>query len=179
VLKLPAPIGGLRIVFYPAPILRRRCEAVEEFDDSLVALVSRMEELLFESNGVGLAAPQVGIAIRLFICNPTCSPGDTTVWVNPELSELEGLVESEEGCLSIPGVSVPKRRAMKATICGQGLDGAEKRVEGEDLVARIWQHERDHLDGVLVVDGMSESAELANRRAVRQLEEEYAAANRR
>lgn len=178
-MKLPRTIDQLRIVFYPDPVLRESCRPVEAFDAQLAALAERMGFLFHEAAGVGLAAPQVGVAVRMFVCNPTGEPEDTRVWVNPELSDLEGSVEADEGCLSIPGVTVPKRRAERAVIQGFDLTGQPVRAEGTDLLARIWQHEIDHLNGVLVVDGMSEAAELANRKTLKQLEADYAAAARR
>ncbi len=169
-LSLPRSIEKLRIVFYPDAVLRKRCKPVEEFDDSLDQLATRMLELMRQANGVGLAAPQVGVPVRLFVCNATGESQDDRIWVNPVLSQLEGATEAEEGCLSLPGVSVLKRRAANAVIDGFDVHGQPIRAEGSDLLVRIWQHETDHLNGVLVIDDMSEVAEMANRRAIRQLE---------
>lgn len=178
-MKLPKPINDLRIVFYPNEVLRKKCAPVKEFDDDLAALARRMEQLLHDAGGVGLAAPQVGVPIRFFITNPSGDPGDTVVWVNPVLSDFDGVEESEEGCLSIPGVTVEKRRAARAIITGFDITGAPRRAEAAGLLARIWQHETDHLNGVLVIDAMSEVAELANRRAIQQLETDYARTHHR
>lgn len=172
-MRLPQPIDKLRIVLYPAAVLRKRCAPIRVFDDALVGLAQRMVALMHEARGVGLAAPQVGVPQRLFVCNPTGEPGDDAVWVNPELSDLEGAVESDEGCLSIPGVHVPKRRAARVRLRGCDVYGRPVEATGADLQARIWQHETDHLNGVLVIDGMSETAELTNRRTLRQLEIDY------
>lgn len=179
VVELPSSFDKLEIVYFPDPVLRERCRSVEVFDDRLAGLARRMEVLMQEASGVGLAAPQVGIPFRMFICNATGEPEDAQVWVNPVLSGLEGLEEAEEGCLSIPGVTVLKRRAGRAVIDGFDLKGRAIRGEASELVARIWQHELDHLDGVLVIDGMSEASEIANRKAIRQLEADYADAMRR
>ena len=177
-IAVPKPIEKLRIVLYPHPALRQRCKPVERFDDELSALVDRMLVLMREGRGVGLAGPQVGVLLRLFVCNPTGEPGDAAVWVNPVLSGLEGSVEAEEGCLSLPNVNVPKRRAQTAVIEGFDVRGNPKRAQASDLLARIWQHETDHLDGILIIDAMSEAAELANRRTIRQLEADFEAARR-
>lgn len=174
-MDIPAPMEKLRIRIYPDPVLRQRCKPVETFDEQLAALVRRMLFLIHEAPGVGLAAPQVGVPIRLFVCNPTAEPEDDTVWVNPVLSNLEGSIEAEEGCLSIPGVNVLKRRATNAVIEGRDLSGDPIRAGATDLLVRVWQHEMDHLDGILVIDNMSETAELGNRRALRQLEADDAA----
>ncbi len=178
-MRLPGAIEKLNIVLYPDPVLRERCTRIDTFDGQLAELVQRMEWLLHEAHGVGLAAPQVGVPIRLFLCNPTGEPDDTSVWINPVLSDLEGVVESEEGCLSIPGVTVPKRRAATLTIEGFDIEGKPQKAEVVDLAARVCQHENDHLDGVLIVDAMSEITELANRRMIQQLKADYKATMRR
>lgn len=175
--KFP-PVEKLRIVHYPDLALRKRCQPVEQFDDQLTGLVNRMLFLMHEGSGVGLAAPQVGVPIRMFVCNHTGEPENDAVWINPVLSELEGAAEAEEGCLSLPGVTVMKRRATSAVIEAQDLTGNPVRVQAEDLQARIWQHETAHLDGILIIDGMSETAELANRRTIRQLESDYSVVRR-
>ncbi len=177
-MAVPTSVEKLRIVLYPDPVLRKRCSAVTEFDQPLADLAQRMLSLMHEANGVGLAAPQVGVPIRMFVCNHLGDCEQDTVWVNPVLSDLEGVAEAEEGCLSIPGINVPKRRATKAVITACDLDGNSIQTTATDLLARIWQHEADHLDGVLVIDGMSEMVELANRRVVRQLEADFKARHR-
>ncbi len=178
-MKLPTSVDKLQIALYPDPVLRLVCKPVEAFDDQLAALVERMKHLLREAHGVGLAAPQVGVPIRLFICCPTGEDDDLTVWVNSQLSDMQGAEEGEEGCLSIPGVTVPKRRATQACIRGFDFAGNPISAEITGLTARVCQHESDHLDGVLVIDAMPELAELANRKTIKQLEADYAAAMRR
>ena len=163
----------LRIVCYPEPVLREHCQPVTEFGTDLEALTARMLELMYEGHGVGLAAPQVGLALRLFVCNATGQPEDARVCVNPELIDLEGMVEAEEGCLSLPEVSVCRRRAQQLTMTACDVQGREYRVTGVDLDARIWQHENDHLDGRMIIDDMPTSAELANRRILKQLKDDY------
>ncbi|HEY3243933.1 MAG TPA: peptide deformylase [Phycisphaerae bacterium] len=164
---------NLRIISYPDPALRSHCTPVETFDESLSALALRMLELMREARGVGLAAPQLGVPLRLFVCNPTGQPTDDVVCVNPHLLDLEGAVEAEEGCLSIPGVQVPMRRAQSARLRFQDLIGQQRELQGEGMPARIWQHENDHLDGKLIIDSMSAAVEIANRRALKQLRESY------
>ena len=178
-METPAPVEELRIVLYPDPVLRKRCKPVEDFDGQLEALAQRMLFLMHEARGLGLAAPQVGVPIRMFVSNFNGQPENDTVWVNPVLLDLEGAIEAEEGCLSIPGISVPKRRATNAGIEGYNLKGQPARDSTTELLARVWQHELDHLNGLLVIDCMSETVELANRRIIRQLETDYSAAKRK
>lgn len=175
---LEKPLDQIRIVLYPDPVLRKKCAPVVEFDDELASLATRMIELMHEARGVGLAAPQVGVPIRMFVCNDTGEQGADTVWVNPVLSEFEGGAEAEEGCLSLPVVSVVRRRATNCQINGYGIDGVAKEQEGSDLLARVWQHETDHLDGRLIIDAMSSACELANRRIIKQLEADFKSAKR-
>ena len=169
---LPAP-DRLRLVYYPDPVLSRVCADVTEFGPQLRALALRMLELMREHNGVGLAAPQVGVAIRLFVCNSTGDPADNLICVNPRLKDLHGAEEKEEGCLSITGVTVMVRRALEVTLEAQSLSGESFSRKGRDLEARIWQHEVDHTHGRLIIDAMSPADAIANRRALRQLEADY------
>ena len=165
----------LDLIKYPDPRLRKKCVEVKAFDDWLGQVARRMLEVMYAAKGIGLAAPQVGLHIRMFVCNPTAKPSeqDERVFVNPVLSDLVGAVEGEEGCLSLPGVYGPVLRAQKCRIraydpCGNPID-----LQGEDLPARIWQHETDHLDGGLHIDRFGEATRLAVRRLLRELEDAY------
>lgn len=166
-------IEGLHIVRYPDPVLRNVCKPVERFDDTLARLVQRMLELMQAGKGIGLAAPQVGLLLRLFVCNPAAEPGGEMVCINPQLADLTGAEEREEGCLSLPDVSVPIRRATSARIRACDATGKPYEREGTDLQARVWQHENDHLDGHLILDYMSETSRIANRRILKQLQAEF------
>jgi len=161
------------IVRYPDSRLRRKCEPIEVFDESLAALVERMFEIMHRGRGVGLAAPQVGVSRFLFIANPTGNPEDNAVYVNPTLSELVGAVEAEEGCLSFPDVNATIRRAKTCRIQAQDLSGNPIDQVGEGLIARIWQHEFDHLQGRLIVDRMNATDKIANKKLLTDLEASY------
>ncbi|MFQ5489197.1 MAG: peptide deformylase [Phycisphaerae bacterium] len=165
----------LFIVEYPDPRLRAKCAPVEVFDDALAAVADRMLELMKEAPGIGLAAPQVGLAIRLFVCNPRGEEGAQRVVVNPELSDPDGVSEAEEGCLSLPEVLVPMRRAERITLQAQDAKGQPFKVRGAEIEARVWQHEADHLDGRLIIDSMSEAVAIQNRRILKQLRQAYKA----
>jgi len=165
--------NNLSLIYYPDPRLRRPCEPIQRFDGRLRALARRMFEVMYAAKGVGLAAPQVGVCQRLFICNASGEPGDEQVFVNPSILDLLGAIEAEEGCLSVPEVIVPIRRARVCQISAFDLEGRPFQLRGEDLVARVWQHEMDHLDGRLILDRMSPASRLANRRAIKKLEEDF------
>jgi peptide deformylase len=168
------PTGNLKIVHYPDPVLKKRCELVSSFDAELAELAAKMIELMHADNGVGLAAPQVGVSIRLFVCNPTGERGNNDlVIVNPVLSDLSVAEERDEGCLSLPGVTVSMRRSVRARLKAQTLTGERIELSAEGMPARIWQHEIDHLDGKLIIDHMSAADEIANRRAIKQMKADF------
>lgn len=170
---MPDTPDKLPIVVYPAPGLRVRCAPVEAFDEKLATLARNMIATMHANEGVGLAAPQVGVPIRLFVCNETGKPEDDRVFVNPVLSELEGSVTGDEGCLSIPGVTVAVRRAERCAIAAVDVQGRPISASGAGLLARCWQHEVDHLDGRLIIDRMSEADQIANRKKLRELEGKF------
>jgi len=135
------------------PVLRQPAGPVEEFDDALGALAEDMIETMHEAPGVGLAAPQVGRAIRLVVFDIGEGP---SALVNPTLSSPEGEQVGEEGCLSIPGLYFEVRRAMRVTAQGFDTSGEPVRIEAEELLARVLQHEVDHIDGLLFIDRLDE-----------------------
>jgi len=163
----------LKIITYPDPRLRKVSADVTIFDERLAALARRMFELMREARGVGLAAPQVGHNIRLFISNHSGKPEDDRVYVNPVLSDAEGDEASEEGCLSLPKINVEVVRAKTAKMLAKDL--AENPIEQVETgyIARIWQHELDHLNGVLIIDKMGPTAKIENRKILKELEEKF------
>ncbi|MFW5840469.1 MAG: peptide deformylase [Planctomycetota bacterium] len=168
-------LPSLEIIHYPDPRLREVCTPVDDPTDPVIAdLVERMFELMFASRGVGLAAPQVGITVRLFVSSPTFDTSDRRVYINPQIIDVDGRQDGDEGCLSFPDIHCKVRRHDRVTIRATGLDGMVFEETGEQLTARIFEHESDHLDGRLLVDRMSRVAKLANRRALNQLEAELA-----
>lgn len=162
--------AALQILHYPAPQLRRRTDPVGEIDASVQAVAARMIALMREANGLGLAAPQVGVPWRMFVTNGHEESPDR-VYINPTLSVVDtALVLKEEGCLSIPGVNVELRRPQAATINALNLDGQPFELSDDDVLARVWQHELDHLDGILIIDRMSPMDRLATRKILKELE---------
>lgn len=137
------------------PVLRERGADVETFDAALRRLADDMLETMYQAPGVGLAAQQVGLPLRFFVYDPDDGTGPGAV-ANPELSEAEGEQDGDEGCLSIPGLYYPTRRAERIRVTGQGLDGEPISIVGEGLVARIFQHETDHTMGMLFVERLED-----------------------
>ncbi|MGI9013529.1 MAG: peptide deformylase [Phycisphaerales bacterium] len=164
--------NNLAILSYPADVLRRPSAAIDRVNDEVRAVAIRMIELMIAADGVGLAAPQVGLPWRMFVTRSR-EPDDHLphcIFINPTLSAPSDDVESaEEGCLSLPGVTVTVQRHRAVTVNATNLDGHEFSLTGEGLDARIWQHEHNHLDGILIIDRMSPMDRLANRRAIRDL----------
>lgn len=169
-------LPGLGIVKYPHPVLSRPAECVTDFDPRLADLAERMVEIMHAAGGVGLAAPQVGLSIRLFVAGPTGeADSDDIVLINPEIIDRQGQAIIEEGCLSCPGIHTRIKRAAVLTVRAAGLDGTISEWAAEDLLARIVQHELDHLNGTLIIDRMSTVAKLSNRRTLKDLEADYPA----
>lgn len=167
---LDVDLEALRIVHYPHPVLRQQCVRVDEFGERLQHLAARMVALMNAAKGVGLAAPQVNVPVQMFVMNATGEPNDTRVYVNPEIRDQHQSAEAEEGCLSIPGININVRRAKECKIVARDLGGQPVELVGSDLVARIWQHETDHLHGVLILDRMGPADKIATRKTLRALE---------
>ena len=139
------------IVKYPEPILQRPTEKVTEFDEELRTLAADMFESMYKAIGIGLAAPQVGVGKRITVIDLSNqkNPKDKIVLVNPEIVHKEGKQVEEEGCLSLPEIRDKVSRAAKVKVKAQDLEGKWFEMEGEELLARAFQHEIDHLDGIL------------------------------
>lgn len=178
-------VRELEIVSYPAPVLRAKAKAVGEITGEVRAVAERMIELMREAEGVGLAAPQVGLSWRMFVCHvppgekrsvddtPATATRTPLVCINPSLHDPTGELETyEEGCLSLPDIRGDVLRPPVITLRATGLDGKAFTMTGAGLLARCWQHEQDHLDGVLIIDKMTQIYRLKNKAAVRALERE-------
>lgn len=168
---------NLTIVRWPDPRLKKPSVPVERFDERLKLLAARMLELMRQSKGVGLAAPQVGVNVRLFVSNPTGQEQDDRVYVNPMLTEGDGEEEAEEGCLSLPQIFVNITRFKTIHMQAQDIGGRPIDLVESGYLARIWQHETDHLNGTLLTDRMGAIAKLAHRKKLKELEESYALAH--
>jgi len=145
------------IVKYPDPVLAKRGEPVTVFDDDLKTLVEEMFESMYAAQGIGLAAPQIGLSQRLTVIDVSFKkdPEAKIVLINPEIIEREGQQYEEEGCLSLPEIRDKVKRAAKVKVRAQNTGGEWFEMEGEELLARAFQHEIDHLDGVLFIDRLS------------------------
>ena len=137
-------------------VLRKKCRPVGEVTERIQTLVDDMIETMHDANGVGLAAPQVGVMRRIFVVDIGEGP---IVLINPEIIEMSGEQTGEDGCLSLPGKAGTVTRANYVKIKGLDREGNEQVYEGTELLARAFQHENDHLDGILYIDKATETWE--------------------
>jgi peptide deformylase len=157
-------VPSFPIRLFGDPVLKQRAREVEEFDGSLAGIVETMYDTMYEAIGLGLAAPQVGVQKRLFTYDVGEGP---TVIVNPEIVETSGEFAYEEGCLSVPGLKFEIVRPKIVTIRGVDLNGGEVVVEGNEVLARVFLHEVDHLDGILLLERLEPAVRKQALRALR------------
>jgi peptide deformylase len=172
----------VHIVQYPHPTLRHVSKPLARVDTKLRAMVREMFELMYAANGVGLAANQVDLPYRLFVINLKSDPAEKEeehVFVNPVLSGRKGMIEAEEGCLSLPSVYGQVKRPERVVLNAFNLEGEELTLELEGLFARAVQHEVDHLDGVLFIDRLSPTGELEVKEALGEFEIQFAGQRQR
>ena len=167
----------LSVIHWPDPRLKQRAAEVTDFGADLASLVARMFVVMREEKGVGLAAPQLGVGLRVFVLNPSGDPADDAVYVNPVLSDGLDRETDEEGCLSLPGIRIDVERDVTLTISAQDLTGTRFSQTASGYLARIWQHEYDHLIGTLLLDRMGPTAKLLNRKKIREMEAIWAEAH--
>lgn len=169
-------VPPLRIVEYPDPKLRARNKRVVTFDDNLKKLVHEMFDVMYKTDGIGLSAPQVGINVQLMVFNPVGErgEGEEIVLVNPRVSKYsKKLTLFNEGCLSFPGILADVKRPESVKIDARDVNGTRFSVNLSDLPARIFQHEFDHLQGILFFDRMSEDVLDSIRGQLQALENKY------
>ncbi|MCB1257781.1 MAG: peptide deformylase [Microthrixaceae bacterium] len=149
------------------PVLRQRADEVTDIDSRLVQLCDDMLETMYEAPGLGLAAPQVGVQKRFFVYDLGAGDG-SQVLINPTITESDGEWEYYEGCLSVPGLGFDIVRPKTVHITGVDLDGNEVSIEADELLARLFQHELDHLDGVLLLDHLDDDQRKEAKKALRK-----------
>jgi peptide deformylase len=154
-----------QIRLFGDPVLKQRAKEVTEIDDALVRLTDDMLVTMYDAPGVGLAAPQVGVQKRLFVYDWGEGPG---VVINPEVCESDGEWVFEEGCLSVPGLSWEITRPKRIHVVGVDLDGDDVDLELDEYEARVFQHELDHLEGVLLIERLDDDARREALKVLRQ-----------
>ena len=161
---------ALEVIIWPSEILSQPARAVQVIDPWLVSVADKMKQLMEESKGVGLAGPQVGLGLRIFVMSESGKAGEAAVWINPTLTDPAGEEVGEEGCLSIPAIRGNVTRAKEITIRGMDITGTTVEKRLLDFPARIAQHEFDHLEGILILDRFSSVQKIALRKKIRALE---------
>lgn len=160
-------MAALAIRLIGDPVLRQRCADVTDIDGRLVKLSEDMVATMYEAEGLAVAAPQVGVQRRLFVYDLRDGEGPKTI-VNPVISESRGEWTYEEGCLSVPGLSWPIIRPDEVHLTGTDLDGNEVSFEADRLLGRMFQHELDHLDGVLLLEHLDDDQRREAKRTLRE-----------
>lgn len=166
----------LQLIYYPHPTLRHRSKPLRRVDAELRRMVAEMFEVMYQSDGIGLAANQVNLPYRLFVMNVEADPAvkeAELVFINPVIKRRKGQVEESEGCLSLPGIRAPVVRAEEVIVQAYNLAGEEVRFRATGLAARAVQHEVDHLDGILFIDRLSPEVYEEIEPRLRELEQEF------
>lgn len=180
---MPVDPSKLELRIYPDPVLRQKAKPIPEVNEEVRKVAAAMVEVMRKADGIGLAGPQVGLPWRIFVADvpesdkrsassdpPTATKGPQ-VYINPVLSKHTGELEPyEEGCLSLPDIRGDVLRPPMVTITYTDLEGQERQETAAGLLGRCWQHEVDHLDGVLIIDKMTQIFRMKNKSAIRDLE---------
>ncbi len=160
----------MELKLYPDKVLRRRCQPVREVDDDVLRRAEEMLQFMYETDGVGLAGPQVAWPRQILTLDVVGEHADPRIFVNPRIVNREGYVEMEEGCLSLPGVRARVPRAEKVAVVAFTILGERIEAEAEGLAAVAWQHELDHLNGILLIDRVTPTQLLTLREDLKRLE---------
>ena len=166
-------IDKCQITHYPAIALGQHAQPVEEIDDNICQLVEKMTDIMLENSGIGLAGPQVGVPLQLFIISLNGTRENVKVYINPTVTPTGELDSVDEGCLSVPGVYTKIKRYKKCKVAATDLEGNEFTEEAEGLLARALQHEYDHIEGTTIADRMGSAARIVHRKQLKKLREEY------
>lgn len=166
----------MKIVKYPHPALRSKAESVTTITKELQLQIGQMLELMYASEGLGLAAPQVDAQNRVLVMNFSGDPEQKEheyVAINPVIIESKGTIEDREGCLSFPGLYAKVRRARQVRVQAYNIKGELYEMTATELPARVWQHEIDHLDGILFIDKMGMLGRMNSRKAIEEFVDDF------
>lgn len=162
-----------KITHFPEPVLLKAAKPIEKIDNSICQLAERMKEIMVEQKGIGLAGPQAGVNLQIFVISLDGTKENAKVYINPKIEPSGPMNTMEEGCLSLPGIYAKIPRYSQCIVHALDLDGKPFSDAGEGLYARAMQHEYDHLQGVMIKDRMGEVANLRARRILKRLQEDY------
>src|SRR6185436_17555652 len=168
----------MELVYYPDPRLRDVSKKISTIDQEILDAIPQMFEIMYKARGIGLAGPQAGLGRRIVVANLTGDPKEKDseqVFINPEILGKEGDLREEEGCLSLPGMAAQVPRAEKVLVRYKDLHGKSIEREAEMLESRLFQHEIDHLDGILIIDKMTPADRKQWTPLLKELEEDFKA----
>ena len=171
--KLMVDLNKCCMTCFPSPVLAEKARSVEKIDDNIRQLADRMIDIMLETKGVGLAGPQVGVNLQIFVISLDGTKENAKVYINPQIQPTGDVESIEEGCLSLPGIYAKVKRHMKCSVKALDLDGNEFSDQGQGLYARALQHEYDHLQGILIKDKFSRIQMISARRQLQKLLNEY------
>lgn len=160
------------MAYWPSVVLRREAQAIESIDSDIVQLVKKMKDIMIDNNGVGLAGPQVGVSLRLFVISVDGTKENATAYINPVIEPSGSKVTCEEGCLSLPGIFTKIKRQEKCTVTATDINGQKFTEEADGLKARALQHEYDHLEGITLAEKMGSAAKIVHRRQLKKLSQQ-------
>jgi peptide deformylase len=163
----------IKMTRYPAAVLGKPAKPVGEINDDIRELAAKMIDIMVETHGVGLAGPQAGVNLRIFVFSHDATRENARVYINPEIETSGGLEANYEGCLSLPGIEAKIKRFKKCTITATDLEGNRFTEEADGIEIRGFQHECDHLDGMLIKDRMGQAQKIGARKHLRKLQEDY------
>ena len=166
-------IANCKITHYPAEVLAGQARPIDKIDDDIQQLVNKMTDIMIQNKGIGLAAPQAGIGLRIFIISLDGTRENVRVFINPVIKPHGEIETHEEGCLSVPQVYTRVKRYAKCTVTATDLQGNKFTEEAEGLYARALQHENDHIEGITIADKMGPAARIAHRRQLKKLLEDH------
>ena len=167
-------VDKCQLTYYPAEVLAGPARPIEKIDDSIRRLVQKMTDIMVKNKGVGLAGPQAGVPLRIFIISLDASRQNVKVYINPTVAPTtDDLEPTEEGCLSVPGIHAKIRRYKTCSVTATDLDGNTFTEEAQGLYARALQHEYDHIEGLTIVNRMGQASKIAHRRQLRKLRADH------
>lgn len=162
----------MELKIYPDTVLRESCAPLREVGDAEATKLRAMVDFMYECDGVGLAGPQIGWSVRVVTLDAEQDREDPRIFINPSLHNQEGEIVEEEGCLSLPGIQAPVPRVERLRVKAYTLDGTHFEKDVEGLEARAWQHEIDHLNGVLFIDRLQPTTLTSIRHQLKKLEQQ-------
>jgi len=166
-------IEKCQITHYPAEVLAKPAGPIEKIDDNIRQLVEKMTDIMLKNKGIGLAGPQVGVGLRLFIISLDATKEAVKVYINPTVTPTGELDSMDEGCLSVPGICTKIHRHKKCKVTATDLNGNEFTEEAEGFYARCLQHEYDHIEGMTIASRMGSVAKIAHRKQLKKLRENH------